>query len=127
MTVTVAGRAPASFEIKSANLPLVALLLKSNDLDLLARELQGRFGDIPDFFDHDPLVIDLAPVGDVEVDFERLLEMLRPYRVVPVAVKGGSQRQKEQARLAGLADGGDALALTPALSQREREEQLKPL
>ncbi|MCD6078818.1 MAG: minC [Ramlibacter sp.] len=127
MTVTVAGRAPASFEIKSANLPLVALLLKSNDLDLLARELQGRFGDIPDFFDHDPLVIDLAPVGDVEVDFARLLEMLRPYRVVPVAVKGGSEAQLAAARKFGLASGADARAHTPALSQREREEQPKAL
>jgi septum site-determining protein MinC len=125
MTVTVAGRAPASFEIKSANLPLVALLLKSNDLDLLARELQGRFGDIPDFFDHDPLVIDLAPIGDAQVDFERLVEMLRAYRVMPVAVKGGSEAQKEEARRVGLADGGDARALTPALSQGEREEQPK--
>lgn len=131
MTVTVAGRAPASFEIKSANLPLVALLLKSNDLDLLARELQGRFGDIPDFFDHDPLVIDLAPLGDVQVDFERLLEMLRGYRVMPVAVKGGSPEQMEAARNAGLADGGDAHALTapsaptPALPQGGREEEPK--
>ncbi|MCE3272133.1 MAG: minC [Ramlibacter sp.] len=127
MTVTVAGRAPASFEIKSANLPLVALLLKSHDLDLLARELQGRFGDIPDFFDHDPLVIDLAPVGDAPVDFARLVEMLRAYRVMPVAVKGGSPEQMAAARTAGLADGGDALSLTPALSQREREEQPEPV
>lgn len=126
MTVTVAGRAPASFEIKSANLPLVALLLKSNDLDLLARELQGRFGDIPDFFDHDPLVIDLAPLGDAPVDFARLAEMLRGYRVMPVAVKGGSADQMEAARRVGLADGGDARALsapTRTLPQRGREEQ----
>src|SRR4051812_16209184 len=59
MTVSLAGRTPASFEIKSANLPLVALLLKSSDLQLLEQELEGRFGDIPEFFDHDPLVIDL--------------------------------------------------------------------
>ncbi|MEJ5992205.1 septum site-determining protein MinC [Ramlibacter sp. PS3R-8] len=129
MTVTVAGRAPASFEIKSANLPLVALLLKSNDLDLLAQELRGRFGDIPDFFDHDPLVIDLAPVGNAPVDFARLVEMLRGYRVMPVAVKGGSAQQMEAARSAGLADGGDALALsapTPTLPQRGREEEEQP-
>ena len=30
----------------------------SADLAELARELAVRFGDIPDFFDHDPLVID---------------------------------------------------------------------
>ena len=65
MTVALAGRAPATFEIKSANLPLVALLLKSADLRGLAGELQARYGELPEFFDHDPLVIDLAPLpGD---------------------------------------------------------------
>ena len=86
MTVALAGRAPATFEIKSANLPLVALLLKSNDLALLARELQDRFGDLPDFFDNDPLVIDLAPLGEADVDFGALLGLLKPYRVLPLAV-----------------------------------------
>ncbi|TAM38371.1 MAG: septum site-determining protein MinC, partial [Burkholderiaceae bacterium] len=39
MTVALAGRAPATFEIKSANLPLVALLLKSNDLAAVSSEM----------------------------------------------------------------------------------------
>ncbi len=93
MTVAIAGRTPATFEIKSANLPLVALLLKSPDLQLLAQELKARFGDIPDFFDHDPLVVDLAPLAGAQVDFAGLLALLRPYRVMPVAVKGGSDEQ----------------------------------
>ena len=54
-----ASISPATFEIKSANLPLVALLLKSADLVLLAKELKARFGDIPDFFENDPMVFDL--------------------------------------------------------------------
>ena len=123
MTVALAGRAPATFEIKSANLPLVALLLKSADLELLGLELRGRFGDIPDFFDNDPLVIDLAPLHGQQVDFGRLVEMLKGYKVVPVAVKGGSGEQYEQAARAGLFVAHDAL--TPALSQREREQQPK--
>ena len=60
MPVALAGQVPASFEIKSANLPLVALLLKSTDLTQLSAEWQQRFGDIPDFFDNDPLVLDLS-------------------------------------------------------------------
>jgi septum site-determining protein MinC len=121
MTVALAGRAPATFEIKSANLPLVALLLKSPDLQLLAQELQGRFGDIPDFFDNDPLVIDLGPVGGQEVDFRELVELLRLYKVVPVAVKGGDEDQMKAALRAGLAAAPDAL--TPSPSRKEREEQ----
>ena len=120
MTVALAGRAPATFEIKSANLPLVALLLKSADLSLLAQELQGRFGEIPDFFDNDPLVIDLAPLGEGSVDFKALVKLLKPYKVMPVAVKGGSEAQMAAALKAGLAATD---ALTPAPSQREREKQ----
>ncbi len=111
MSVALAGRTPATFEIKSANLPLVALLLKSADLSALAGELRGRFGDIPDFFDHDPLVIDLAPLpGDAAVDFAALVQLLRGYRVLPVAVRGGSPAQQAAARTAGLAQAEAELA-----------------
>lgn len=118
MTVSLAARVPASFEIKSAHLPLVALLLKSADLALLGQELTARFGDMPDFFDHDPLVIDLAPLqaqGEVVLDFGDLTHLLRGFRVMPVAVKGGSAAQMEAARTAGLAAADDAqLRTTPA-------------
>ncbi|MGV3492699.1 MAG: septum site-determining protein MinC [Ramlibacter sp.] len=124
MTVALAGSAPATFEIKSANLPLVALLLKSGDLGRLQQELQARFGDIPDFFDHDPLVIDLAPAGEGDIDFERLVQLLRGHKVQPIAVKGGTPQQLAAAAKVGLVHAPDAL--TPALSPREREKQPKP-
>jgi len=123
MTVALAGRAPATFEIKSANLPLVALLLKSPDLPLLAQELQGRFGELPDFFDNDPLVIDLAPLAGAEVDFAGLLQLLKPYKVLPIAVRGGTAEQTAAAAQAGLVAAPDAL--TPAPAQRERDKQPK--
>ncbi len=119
MTVDLAGRSPATFEIKSANLSLVSLLLKSFDAAALAQELHLRFGDVPDFFDNDPLVIDLAPlqgaVKDVtsELDFPSLLTLLRRYRVIPVAVRGGTPAQMQAALAAGLAPAAD-LVPTPA-------------
>ena len=115
MTVALAGRAPATFEIKSANLPLVSLLLKSADLLALRDELKARFGDIPDFFDHDPLVIDLAPLRaqGTAVDFDYLLPLLRSHRVMPVAVRGGNPAQMEAALRAGLAAAPD-VAMPPA-------------
>jgi septum site-determining protein MinC len=104
MTVALAGRAPATFEIKSANLPLVSLLLKSTDLAVMAEELKARFGEVPEFFDNDPMVLDLSPLGGQgEVDFGELLHLLRGYRVAPVAVRGGSDEQMKQAVLKGLA------------------------
>lgn len=125
MTVALAGRAPATFEIKSATLPLVALLLKSPDLQALARELQERFGDIPEFFDHDPLVVDLANVPGAELDFLALRKLLEGYRVVPVAVKSGSEEQMRAALRAGLAAAPEA-ALVPSLARKEKEKQPEP-
>ncbi|MES2631521.1 MAG: septum site-determining protein MinC [Pseudomonadota bacterium] len=109
MTVSLAGRAPATFEIKSANLPLVALLLKSTDLAALAGDLAARFGDIPDFFEDDALLVDLSPLhGAGDVDFAGLVKLLRGHRLMPVAVKGGSEGQMRAASQAGLAKGEDA-------------------
>ena len=98
----------ATFDIKSANLPLVALLLKSADLQQVARDLHTRFGELPEFFDNDPLVVDLSAVREASLDFAELVRMLRRYKVMPVAVKGGSEKQMGEALLAGLAAADDA-------------------
>lgn len=106
MTVAIPATTPATFEIKSANLPLVALLLKSTDFAQLQRELTLRFGDIPDFFDQDALVIDLTPLqadsADEVIDFAALISLLRAYQLAPLAIKGGSAAQMAAAQAAGL-------------------------
>lgn len=110
-------QAPASLDIKSANLPLVALMLRSTDLNAIAQELTRRFGDVPDFFDNDPLLIDLTLAmvaarrnGDPEpeIDFPGLLDMLVPYKVKPVAVRGASPDQTAAAQRLGLLHAPDA-------------------
>jgi len=112
MSVALAANAPATFEIKSANLPLVALLLKSADLARLGTEFAQRFGDVPDFFDHDALVIDLFPLQvaepDASLDFAALVHLLRQYRLTPLAVRGGNEAQMAQAVAAGLTPAPDA-------------------
>ena len=106
----------ASFEIKSANLPLVALRLQSPDMEALARDMAQRFGDIPDFFEHDPLVIDLSPLevpafADAAIDFNILLTLLRRYQLVPIAFKGGTPALVQAALAAGLTAAADAQVL----------------
>lgn len=114
MTVALQATAPATFEIKSANLPLVALLLKTTDLGALSRDLASRFGDIPDFFDQDALLIDLSPLaatahtGNSDVDFPALISLLGDYQLVPIAVKGGTPAQTAAALQAGLLPVPDA-------------------
>jgi len=136
--MTVAPSAPASapaasFEIKSANLPLVALLLKSTDLDALTRDLKTRFGDIPDFFENDPLVIDLTQLNaaarrtgaNVDViDFSALLNLLRQYSVVPIAIKGGNPSQMADGLAAGLLPAPDARVVVSSPPTPEPERQL---
>ena len=125
MSTVLSASAPTTFEIKSAHLPLVALLLKSADLARLGQELTQRYGDIPDFFDHDPLLVDLTPLqsgaetGSL-VDFSALVSLLRQFRLQPVAVRGGDDAQMAAAELAGLMRADDATvqrsaaAATPA-------------
>ena len=106
MTVATPATTPTSFEIKSANLPLVALLLKSTDMQALAQDLALRFADEPDFFDQDALLIDLSPLqpaaADESLDFQALIALISRYQLVPVAVKGGSPPQMMAALQAGL-------------------------
>jgi septum site-determining protein MinC len=125
MSVALAGNAPATFEIKSAHLPLVALMLKSSDLGRLAEEFAQRFGDMPDFFDHDPVVIDLHPLNVAEAnalpDFGALQTLLRQYRLVPLAVRGGTIEQTALAVAAGLTPAPDATVqrAAPAVAPTE--------
>ena len=138
MTVVIQATAQTSFEIKSANLPLVSLLLKSHDLSVLEAELAQRFGDIPDFFDNDLLVIDLAllqnanpdqagqadQTNDSVPDFAALLALLRNYRLQPIAAKGGSPAQMAAALAAGLFAAPDAHLL--ASKQRTLADDAPP-
>ncbi len=115
MSSTTAGPARACFDLKSATLPLLAVLLKTADLAALAQEMDARFGDTPDFFDQDPVVINLLAVADAPepIDFAQLAALLRSYRMQPIAVHGGSTEQRQAALQAGLVDAPDITNTTP--------------
>ena len=101
---TAAGRAKAVFEFKSATLPLIAVILKTADLHVLADALHAQLEDTPDFFEQEPVVIDLSYLSDepVEIDFALLRELLAYHQTQPIAVRGGSGAQMQAARAAGL-------------------------
>ncbi len=84
-----------SFEIKSAQLPLVSLLLKTTDLQQVTLDLVQQYG--PDsensgFFDNDALVIDFSKTsGPVDTqDFSALLAALPTCRLKPIACRNGN-------------------------------------
>lgn len=83
---------PPSFEIKSAQLSLVALFLKSAHLDDVAADLRKQFGpqgENPGFFENDPVVIDLSALATEEapVSIQALLDAVRACQLVPVAFR----------------------------------------
>lgn len=110
MALTTAAQARTSFDLKSASLPVVAVLLKTTDAVQFAADLAERVADAPGFFDNDPVLIDLAPVREAEapIDFGAIVAELRRHSTLPVAVRGGSPAQMEAARAAGLAAAPDA-------------------
>ena len=110
MALTTAAQSRSSFDLKSASLPVVAVLLKTTDAAQFAADLAERVADAPGFFDNDPVLIDLAPVREAEapIDFTAIAAALRQHNTLPVAVRGGSPAQMDAARAAGLAAAPDA-------------------
>lgn len=95
-----------AFELKSAALTLVALLLKTSDVAQLAAAMQARFGEAPGLFDNDPVAIDLSQVRDADdvIDFDALIALMREHKMQPIAVKSGSPVQMDAALAVGLTE-----------------------
>jgi septum site-determining protein MinC len=101
-----------SYDIKSADLPLVALLLKTTHVEAVAQGLAQQLIESPGFFDHDPLVIDVSALPDSQnpalLDLPLLLSVLRKQGLVPLAIKGAQGDLLSTARGLGLVDASDA-------------------
>ena len=130
---------PAGLELRSAALSLIALVLRSTNLEALANDLEQRARLAPGLFDDEPMAIDLSCVDAAPdaIDFPALLALLRRHRMLPLAVRGGSFEQMAAARAAGLVEAPegrparDAFFAPPVLVETVRERivevQLPPL
>ena len=100
--------APA-YEIKSADLPLLAFQLKTSDVQALAQGLALQLAETPNFFDQDPAILDLEGLNDGPTpDFAALVSLLQSHGLRAVAVKTNHLDWLEQAKAAGLAQVDDA-------------------
>ena len=119
MAVDTAGQARTHLDLKSAQLSVVAMVLKTVDVATVAAELTARSADDPEFFDNDPVLIDLSAVQAEEqpIDFAALVQLLRSHRTQPVAVRGGNPAQMQAAHAAGLVAAPDM----PAARAQPRE------
>ena len=103
-----ASDAPA-FELKSAQLTLVALLIKTPDLAKLAAELLKKFGpngESPEFFDTDGVVLDFSQAGLSlpHPQWNLLLNTLSQCRLVASAVRGLDEASLAVAKKSGIAE-----------------------
>jgi len=123
-------------ELRSAALTLIAVVLKTTELDALAIELEQRASVMPGLFEDEPVAIDLSCVREAEepVNFAELISMLRRHRLVPVAARGGNEEQMAAAFAAGLVEAPEGTRPSrpppgvppPVLTERIVEVQLPP-
>lgn len=108
-TAASSGAVPASFELKSAQLTLVALVVKNNDLTIVATELLKSFGpkgESPNFFDTDGLIIDFSQtkIHLPHPQWELLMKAFVVCKLVPMAVRGLDPASLAVAQRLGLTE-----------------------
>ena len=112
--MAIVSEAPLSncYDIKSADLSLVALVLKTTDIAAITQALVQQLAESPGFFDQDPVIIDVGFLNVEEnapfIDFKTLLPLLREHGLVPLAIKGAQGELLTQAKGVGLVDASDA-------------------
>jgi len=124
MTVSSVIKASPPFEFKGSLLSLLILHLLDSDKARITEQLIRKIEQAPDFFKQVPIVIDLHAVqGDNNgVDLPYLVNLLRNYGLVPVAVRGGNPHQHEIATSMALG------LLTASASKIERfRRELSPV
>lgn len=123
MSSQAAAQARSLFDLKSASLPVVAVLLKTTNANDIAWALQERFANEPDFFDNDAVILDFTAVQDQNEapDFEVLKRALVRLKTIPVAIRNANHVQIEAARRASL-----SLAPNAAPGRSEPAESAAP-
>jgi len=116
MAVDTVNQPCHPFDLKSAQLPVLAVMLKTTALADVIRRLVQQITENPDFFDHTPVLIDLTAVREAtqSIDFAVLVQALRTHGMQPVSVRGGNPAQMAAAHAAGLSDAAPLRILPPA-------------
>ncbi len=99
-----------AYDIKSADLPLVAFQLKTTDLQAVGQALSAQLAETPGFFEQDPTLIDLDGLSEDagSIDFVALIDLLQQHQLRPLAIKTSHAAWLQAAMAAGLAQADDA-------------------
>ncbi len=117
MAITVSN----CFQIKSANMTMVSLILESTHTEEVIEAMREALSQKSSFFENDAAILDLSFIEDACddcLDFKRICDEALKFGLRVVAVKGGSGEQYGRARACGLADGSAASVGLSALKAR---------
>ncbi|MFC0336617.1 septum site-determining protein MinC [Kushneria avicenniae] len=91
-----------AFTFKGGMLPMTVMELNSPDPERISAQLAGKLSQSPAFFQHTPVVLSVEKLDDTALALERLCAVCRSHKLLPVAVRGGSEGIKQSAWALGL-------------------------
>jgi len=103
---SAAGKTPELFELKSASLSLLALVLKTADPAALDQELTAKLGETPDAFHHDPLLLDLSQLPAIDAAETRSAPVAESVAEAVVGAEEASTAASEAQGQLSLDDAG---------------------
>lgn len=101
-----------SFQLKGRMFTLSVLTLTENNLETVAEQIQEKIKLAPNFFQHAPVVIDISELSHTShpVDFGKLKTILKEAKLIPVGIKGLTEKNLESALTHGFAKMTDNFA-----------------
>lgn len=95
-------RAGSAFTFKGGMLPMTVMELNSADPERIREQLAGKLSQAPAFFQHTPVVLSVEKLDEPHLALERICAVCRAHKLLPVAVRGGSDPVKQSAWALGL-------------------------
>ncbi|MGM8851502.1 septum site-determining protein MinC [Salinicola halophyticus] len=95
-------RADTAFTFKGGMLPMTVMELASGDPERIRAQLAGKVSQAPAFFQHTPVVLSVEQIDEPHLALERICAVCRAHKLLPVAVRGGSDPVKQSAWALGL-------------------------
>ncbi|ABE60371.1 septum site-determining protein MinC [Chromohalobacter israelensis] len=95
-------RAASAFTFKGGMLPMTVMELTSADPEQIRAQLSGKVSQSPAFFQHTPVVLSVERLDEPHLALERICAVCRAHKLLPVAVRGGTDPVKQSAWALGL-------------------------
>ena len=94
--------AAVAFTFKGGMLPMTVMELSSADPERIRQQLAGKLSQSPAFFQHTPVVLSVEKLDEPHLALERICAVCRDHKLLPVAVRGGTEPVRQSAWALGL-------------------------